>query len=348
MTEQNQPIEDAVFTEIPPETDIDLGITDEQREASKEMYEAMMKQQYLSQYGPIFETINSLFLHEEEQGKIHNLIRGAEERWRCIVHNGKEIKPTKVEEGASISYQVFEPENGDEIMWVYYHPEHRMIIRQTGYDVENNFELLTGDEIGTIYTGDNLGYFAGFLSDMGCLNNVLLDPNVVERFEKAKVIVDTLIGNSNESVKSFLVNNLSVANDLSKLPTNWEEAKPLEGVENLEYGISVVANATEVTDYSNTLLFYWMTPPMVDTEGNPVIAEGEEANMTVLRTGMLREENLPPPEANSVSNFKVRLNVDDSWKAVLIFTQSGFGEHGFVHFELLAREGFNPVISKNI
>ena len=26
MTEQNQPIEDAVFTEIPPETDIDLGI----------------------------------------------------------------------------------------------------------------------------------------------------------------------------------------------------------------------------------------------------------------------------------------------------------------------------------
>lgn len=348
MTNQTQPIEDADFSEVPPESDINIGVTEEQRQASKEIYEAMMKQQYLAQFGPIFETINSLFLHDEEQGKIHNLIRGADEQWRCIVHNGREIKPTKLEEGASISYQLFEPDNGDEIMWVYYHPEHRMIIRQTGYDIENDFTMLHGNEIGEIYKGDNLAYFAGFLSDMGCLNNVLLDPATLERFEKANDIANKIIGNTNDNVKSFLVNNLSVAKDLTGLDTSWDEAEELANLENLEYGISVSANDTEIVDYANTMVFYWMRPPMVDAEGNTVEPEGDEEYVTVLRTGMLREESLPAPEANSVSDFKVKLKVHDSWQAAMVFTQTGMGDKGFINFKLFKRGDFNPLISKNI
>lgn len=341
-------IDTSGHSDTEPSTEIDVGVTEEQREASKEIYENMMKQQFLMQYGRIFETMNGLFLHDEEQGKIHNLIRGADEAWRCIVHNGKEIKEAKLEEGASISYQIFEPENGDEIMWVYYHPEHRMIIRQTGYDIDNDFTLLNGDDIGRIYQGNNLGYFAGFLSDMACLNNVLLDPDTLERFEVAQSIADQLIGDTNDRVKTFITNNLTIAKDLTNLTTDWKDAKELDDLDFMEYGISVVANDVEIIDYSNTIIFYWVTPPMFDESGEPVKPEGFEENVTVLRTGMLREDNLPPPEANSISDFKVRLKMDENWKAVLLLTQSGIGEKGFINIELFKRDNFNPLISKNI
>lgn len=348
MTHPTPIDESTIDTNGHSDTEIDVGITDEQREASKEIYENMMKQQFLMQYGRIFETMNELFLHNEEQGKIHNLIRGAEERWRCIVHNGKEIQTVFVEEGASISYQIFNPDIGDEIMWVYYHPEQRMIIRQTGFDIEQDFTILNGDEIGKIYQGEDLGYFVSFLSDMACLNNILLEPSTTEKFKQAALIADALIGNSNESVKAFLVNNLSIAKDLSQLAGSWEEAKPLNDIGVMEYGICVAVNDKEIIDYSNTIIFYWVTPPIMDEVGNAIVPEGIEQELTVLRTGMLREENLPAPEANSVSNFKVNLKVEENWKAVLLFTQSGIGEKGFVHFELFSRDGFNPVISKNI
>ena len=281
-----------------------LNITPEQiQEAINAMSDGVLNEEPVN---PVYTVIEAAAAEEN----VRNVIKTNGGELRCIISNNGEIKPTKLEDGATT--QVFEPENGDVIAWITIVNNDRQILQQD----KDGISPIGIDKLNTFF-GDKTGYALSYLSSFGGDNNILLDEEKVKRYEEATIYAENFIGDSDHGLKTLIASMCTNTDNFKDICQTWDEAEVYDATDEenpitIEWGCTAKTES-DYTEFTTSYAILWAKPMVLNPDGEEV-----PDSLVQVVTRQVNPDNVPRLGTDSKATFLVEEHINDSILAYAI------------------------------
>lgn len=253
-------------------------------------------------------------LEHVEQATRTNVVRNVTKvqngELRCIVTNNNLIKPSNIVDGAT--YQDYDS-NVDVIAWISIIGQSRNIYKQD----QSGIHECNADEFDSMF-GDKAGYALSYLSSFGGNNNILLDKEKLDLYDRAKKYADELIGDLDNNLKTFISSMcVKTPNFLDNCQT-WDEAKVYDCDKDnvvINWGCTAKTNDQYVS-FETRYIILWARPIFSDSE-NEVAPDG----LIQLVTRQVNPDIVPNLGQDSVATFTVDETINNQIAAYAIITE---------------------------
>lgn len=282
----------------------DMNITPEQIQAAMEAMGG--GEQSAPRENPVMDIIKDV----TKDGKVKNVIKVQGGELRCIVSNNGEIKDTTIIDGATV--QDFNPEE-DVIAWCAIVDGTRHMLKQNDTGIHN-----TGiDSFGAMF-GSKTGYALSYLSSFNGNNNILLDDAKVAKFEDAAAYAESLMGESDNGLKTLITSMCTNTDDYRDICQTWDKAEIFDNTTDdhvITWGC-VVETEKEYVKFETSYTIIWARPFVMNADGNEVPDE-----LIQVVTRQVNPDKVPQLGWNSKANFTVDETINDQVIAYAMVTE---------------------------
>lgn len=258
--------------------------------------------------GPIFGVIEAA----AQSTTIKNVIKVQGGEVRCIVTNNHEIKPTTIVDG--VTTQEYIVEDDDAIAWISMINGTREFVVQDKHGINP----VTAEAFGPMF-GSKTGYALSYLGSFNGDNNILLDDEKVDNFNRAEKYAADLMSDTHDDLRTLITSRCTSSPNYEESCQTWDEAEvyDIEDSENrkIVWGCRVRTEATYV-EFQTQYVIIWATPMVRDTEGNVV----EETIMQVM-TRQVPPNSVPQLGPDSEAVFEVEETLNKQVKAYAVMTE---------------------------
>lgn len=286
-----------------------MQLTQEQiQEAMQAAMQGQMGYGEEPEVGPIFEVIEAAM----QSTTIQNVIKVQGGEVRCIVTNNNEIKPTTIVDGRTT--QEYVVEDDDAIAWISMINGTREFVIQDKHGVNP----VSAEAFGPMF-GSKTGYALSYLGSFNGDNNILLDDEKVQNFNRAEQYATSVMGDTHDDLRTLITSRCTNTPNYEETCQTWDTAETydIEDSENrkIVWGCRIRTENTYV-EFETRYAFIWATPMVRDTEGNVV----EESIMQVM-TRQVSPNSVPQLGPDSKAVFEVEETLNQQVKAYAIFTE---------------------------